>query len=103
MEDHASGRKVLNIVGKDWLTVTEAAHYCGVSERQFRENAPGYGLVARRFMGKQLYETAALYRAIYDSPAWDGSFVPPIALERRSLGHTPDLHPAPLRPIKRRK
>lgn len=63
----------LNIVGKDWLTVDEAAHYCGVSESQFRKNAVAYGLTPKRFMGKQLYEKSALYAAIYGSQEWQGS------------------------------
>lgn len=54
----------LDLSGKDWLTVEEAAHYCGVSNSQFRKNALSYGLTPRRFMGKQLYEKAALYAAI---------------------------------------
>lgn len=45
----------LDLSGKDWLTVEEAAHYCGVSNSQFRKNALSYGLTPRRFMGKQLY------------------------------------------------
>ena len=53
-----------NLAGKDWFTVPEAAFYCGVSESQFREHAMAYGLTPRRFMGKQLYEKAALYAAI---------------------------------------
>jgi len=53
-----------DLSGKDWLTVEEAAFYCGVSNSQFRKNALNYGLMPRRFMGKQLYEKAALYAAI---------------------------------------
>lgn len=59
-----------DIRGKDWLTVDEAAHYCGVSSRQFRRNAPELGLVPRNFMGKQLYEKNELYRAIENSDNW---------------------------------
>ena len=62
----------LNIAGKDWLTVNEAAHYCGVSNSQFREHAIAYSLQPRRFMGKQLYEKAALYAAISSAPFWFG-------------------------------
>jgi len=29
----------LDLSGKDCLTVEEAAHYCGVPNRQFRNNA----------------------------------------------------------------
>jgi hypothetical protein len=62
----------VNLSGKDWLTVDEAAHYCGVSNRQFREHAIAYGLQPKRFMGKQLYEKAALYAAISAAPLWFG-------------------------------
>ena len=60
----------LDLSGKDWLTVEEAAHYCGVSNSQFRKNALSYGLKPRRFMGKQLYEKAALYAAIEGAEEW---------------------------------
>ncbi|RYE89590.1 MAG: hypothetical protein EOO78_32935 [Oxalobacteraceae bacterium] len=63
----------LNLAGKDWLNVAEAAHYCGVSESQFRKNALAYGLAPRRFMGKQLYEKSALYAAIHGAHQWQQS------------------------------
>ncbi len=62
--------ETLDLSGKDWLTVEEAAHYCGVSNSQFRKNALNYGLSPRRFMGKQLYEKAALYAAIQGAEEW---------------------------------
>jgi hypothetical protein len=68
-----SAAEDLNITGKDWLTVDEAAHYCGVSNRQFREHAMAYGLQPKRFMGKQLYEKAALYAAIHGAESWQPS------------------------------
>ena len=49
----------LDIVGKDWLTVDEAMHYCGVSRSQFDSNIDDYGIESRNFMGKKLYEKAA--------------------------------------------
>lgn len=60
----------IDLSGKDWLTVDEAAHYCGVSTRQFRRNAPDLGLVPRNFMGKQLYEKNELYRSIQSASDW---------------------------------
>ncbi|MNC27985.1 hypothetical protein D3C75_761750 [compost metagenome] len=63
----------LDIVGKDWLTVEEAAHYCGVSRSQFDSNIADYGIEPRNFMGKKLYEKAALYSAIYGSRQWSRS------------------------------
>ncbi|MEI4517527.1 MULTISPECIES: hypothetical protein [unclassified Stenotrophomonas] len=60
----------LDLSGKDWLTVEEAAHYCGVSNSQCRKNALNYGLTPRRFMGMRLYEKAALYAAIQGAEEW---------------------------------
>ncbi|NIJ87012.1 hypothetical protein FHY35_004062 [Xanthomonas arboricola] len=62
--------EAMNIAGKDWLTVDEAAHYCGVSNSQFRKHAASYGICPRNFMGKQLYEKNALYAAIAGAPEW---------------------------------
>lgn len=59
-----------DLSGKEWLTVGEASHYCGVSESNFRKHATAYGLEPRRFMGKQLYEKAAIYRSITDVKEW---------------------------------
>jgi hypothetical protein len=56
--------------GKDWLTVEEAAHYCGVSLSQFNTKAGEYDLSPRQFMGKKLYEKNELYRAIHGSGSW---------------------------------
>lgn len=62
-----------NLLGKDWLDAAEAAHYCCVSEDHFRRHAASYGLYPRNFMGKQVYEKAELYRAIYQSQQWQKS------------------------------
>lgn len=59
-----------DIRGKDWLTVDEAAHYCGVSVSQFNTKAGEYDLSPRQFMGKKLYEKDELYRAIHSSGGW---------------------------------
>ncbi|MNB89413.1 hypothetical protein D3C81_578620 [compost metagenome] len=59
-----------DILGKEWLTVDEAAHYCGVSASQFNARAHEYELEPRNFMGKKLYEKSALYQAIYGAKAW---------------------------------
>lgn len=42
----------IDLSGKDWLTVEEAAHYCGVSVSQFNTKAGEYDLSPRQFMGK---------------------------------------------------
>lgn len=60
----------VNLSGKDWLTVEEAAFYCGVSVAQFYAKAPEYGVVPRNFMGKKLFEKAALYRSISGAREW---------------------------------
>ncbi|HYQ25120.1 hypothetical protein [Stenotrophomonas sp.] len=60
----------IDLSGKDWLTVDEAAHYCGVSVSQFNSKAGECGLSPRQFMGKKLYEKSELYRAIHDSGSW---------------------------------
>lgn len=60
----------INLSGKDWLTVEEASLYCGVSRSQFDARAAEYGIEPRNFMGKKLYEKAALHRAIYDARPW---------------------------------
>ncbi|WP_447906907.1 hypothetical protein [Stenotrophomonas geniculata] len=60
----------IDLSGKDWLTVDEAACYCGVSASQFNARAHEYELKSRNFMGKKLYEKAALYKAIYGAKAW---------------------------------
>ena len=63
----------LGLSGKDWLTVIEAAHYCGVHEDTFAKKASEYELHPRNFMGKKLYEKAELYKVIYQSPQWQRS------------------------------
>ncbi|WP_312708111.1 hypothetical protein [Stenotrophomonas sp.] len=60
----------IDLLGKDWLTVEEAAHYCGVSVSQFNTKAGEYDLSPRQFMGKKLYEKNELYRAIHSSSGW---------------------------------
>ena len=74
-----------SLAGKDWFTTAEAAFYCGVSESQFRKHALAYGLIHRDFMGKQLYEKAALYRAIDASEPWHNSPGIRLSISRASL------------------
>lgn len=75
-----------DLSGKDWLTVGEASHYCGVSESNFRKHATAYGLEPRRFMGKQLYEKAEVYRSISDAKEWTPRRLTGPAIEATSLG-----------------
>jgi len=84
-----SAAEDLRLEGKDCLTVVEAAYYCGVSNSQFRKYAIAYGLTPRRFMGKQLYEKAALYNAIYGSEQWQTSHSTGAVLAPISTGALP--------------
>ena len=83
--ERPSGMIQFNLLGKHWLTVLAAAHYCGVHEDTFAKRANEYGLHPRNFMGKKLYERAELYRAIHQAPLWGvrqaWSEVPPISME----------------------
>lgn len=54
----------LNIAGKDYLTIPEAAHYCCVSVSQFRKLAPRIGVFPFEFMGKVVYRKADLRLAM---------------------------------------
>lgn len=60
----------LNITGKDWLTEAEAAHYCGVSLRQFQTHQGELRLNPRRFLGRKLYLKSDLYNLIEKSDPW---------------------------------
>lgn len=95
--------KAVNLEGKDWFTVDEAAHYCGVSRSQFMACAGDHGLSARRFMGKKLYERAALYDAIAKSPSWDRPAIPSTPPISSPLAPYRNLSPTRLRPYKPRK
>lgn len=57
-------RLEFNLLGKDYLTEAEAAHYACVSESQFRAKAREYGILAVRFMGKKVFRKTDIQRAI---------------------------------------
>jgi hypothetical protein len=65
-----SAAEDLNISGKDWLTEVEAAHYCGVSLRQFQAHQRELGLNPRRFLGRKLYLKSDLFNTIEKSDPW---------------------------------
>jgi hypothetical protein len=115
-----------NIAGKDWFTEDEAAHYCGVSLRQFRAHYEELGISPRRFMGKKLYAREELSSIIGQSDPWhrltrprkDGqSLVDVIVRGRKEVeaaarlakklarhaANRPNLAPVPMRPYKPRK
>ena len=50
--------------GKDYLTQSEAAHYCCVSETQFKRKRHDYGIGAMQFMGKNVFRRSDLKNAI---------------------------------------
>lgn len=61
MSDERAKQRFLYMAIREGLAhLEEAAHYCGVSNSQFRKNALAYHLVPERFMGKQLYSRADL-------------------------------------------
>lgn len=78
----------LDFSGLDWLTLDEAAAYCRVSRSQFIAKADEYKLFPRDFMGKKLYEKAALYAAIYGSKKWHTSQSTGATVSRISTGAT---------------
>lgn len=53
-----------DLAGKDYFTQAEAAHYCCVSESQFRKYAAEVGLQPGLFMGKIVYRRSDCQRAI---------------------------------------
>jgi hypothetical protein len=57
-------RQKLNLLGKEYLTLDEASHYAGVSERQFRAKREEYGIFPIIFMGKVLYRRSDIAAAI---------------------------------------
>ena len=95
--------KEFNLAGKDWFTEAEAAHYCGVSVRQFAARSTDYGISAKRFMGKKLYERAALHEAISTAPLWHGEARPTTASKISPLMPYRNLRPVHIRPFKPRK
>ena len=52
------------LADKEFLTLCEAAEFCGVSYRHFIKERANYGIPAIQFMGQQLYRKSALVRAI---------------------------------------
>ena len=53
-------RPVRRLDELDYLSPSEAADFCRVSDSQFREHAASYGLAAFTFMGKKLYRKSDL-------------------------------------------
>ena len=56
--------KIINLLGKDYFTEKEAAHYCGVCDRHFRRESMKNGIFPIRHMGKKLYRRVDLQRSI---------------------------------------
>src|SRR5215467_14371388 len=54
----------LNLLGKDYFSEEEAAHYSCVTLEKFREQAALYGIRPSRFMNKRVYRRADIAAAI---------------------------------------
>lgn len=54
----------LNLLGKDYFTREEAAHYCCVSLSKFTEQHRCYGLLPFRFMGRVVFRKADIQQAM---------------------------------------
>ena len=66
----------LDLRGKDYLSATEAAHYCCVSPDHFAKHEAelrDMGIEALRVMGKKVYRRADLAQFIEKSPEWQRS------------------------------
>ncbi|MFC4819200.1 hypothetical protein [Dokdonella ginsengisoli] len=62
-----------NLLGKDYLTEAEAAHYCCVSLSHFQQSTDTLaeaGVRARRNLGKKVFLRAELSRMIENAPTW---------------------------------
>lgn len=59
-----------SLEGLDWFTEQQAARYCCVSVSKFRQCYAEYGIEARNFMGKKLFERRELFNAIHGAPDW---------------------------------
>ncbi len=57
-------KTTLNLLGKDYLTEIEAAHYAGVCPRQFRKKAIENGIMTASPMGKKLYRKDDIQRVL---------------------------------------
>jgi len=102
--------KEINLAGKDWFTVPEAAHYCGVSVSQFDQSTDelqAAGVRPRRVLGKKLYARFELARMIEGAPLWGPLQRSRVAFQSappaRPPQSFPNLAPVRLRPYKPRK
>jgi hypothetical protein len=60
----------MNLAGKDYFTIAEAAHYCCVSESHFRRNVRAAGLLPGKLWGKLIYRRSDLARLIEQQIEW---------------------------------
>ena len=66
-------RLELNLLGKDYFSMKEAAHYCCVSLSQFKKYAKERKIIPTSHMGKLLYRRADLQRSIEEAAEWQHS------------------------------
>ncbi|OOZ75332.1 hypothetical protein BOW50_12190 [Solemya velum gill symbiont] len=57
-------RRILSVLGRDYLKAEEAAVYACVSSSQFRAKAKEYGIYPIQFMGKKVYRKVDIQAAI---------------------------------------
>ena len=64
-EGKKSGKQI-NLLGKDYLSEKEAAHYACLGLTTFRQQAPKYGIFPSRSLGttKKIYRKSDIQRVI---------------------------------------
>ena len=67
----STGIDYMNLAGKDYFTIDDAAAYAGVSLSQWKKEVKNYNIRSFKFMGKRLYRKADLVRLLEN--AWQQS------------------------------
>lgn len=57
-------KNTFNLLGKDYFSEKESAHYTCVSPRYFRDMAKKYGILSIKFGNKKVYRKSDLIAAI---------------------------------------
>jgi len=79
---------MINLAGKDYFTIPEAAAYCCVSVSHFRQNVKATGLLPGRLWGKFVYRRIDLARLVEEQIQWPqsiGAESAPISTGRKTL------------------
>ena len=90
----------MNLAGKDYFTIAEAAHYCCVSESHFCRNVRAAGLLPGKLWGKLIYRRSDLARMIEQQTLWPrrAEEAPDWAPRRTRPGEFKNLRPTGVRP-----